>query len=72
VTPSGEIVWEYVNPYFTEEQLIDGHETKNKGAEVKTNWVFRAQPVPYSWVPDGTPHSESPVKPVDVSKFRVP
>lgn len=72
VTPSGEIVWEYVNPYFTEEQLTDGHETKSKGAEVKTNWVFRAQPVPYSWVPDGTPHSEAPVKPVDVSKFRVP
>ena len=64
VTPKGEIVWEYVNPYFAR-QLV------GPGPALKTNWVFRAQPVPYNWVPDGTPHSQTPVRSVDVSTFHV-
>ncbi|GGF23034.1 hypothetical protein [Flavobacterium limi] len=65
VTPSGEIVWEYVNPFF-KESTLSGTQTIN------TNWVFRAQPVPYDWVPEGTPHSEKGLQPIDISKFRVP
>ena len=47
VTPKGEIVWEYVNPYFSEDH--------------RTNAVYRAQPLPYDWAPAGTPHTEKPV-----------
>jgi hypothetical protein len=65
VTPEGEIVWEYVNPWFTREAL-------GEGRPVNTNWVFRAQPVPFDWVPDGTPHSETAIAAPDLSSFRVP
>jgi Arylsulfotransferase (ASST) len=65
VTPQGEIVWEYVNPYF-------GRQTLAEGRAVSTNWVYRAQPVPYDWVPDGTPRSEKPVRHIDNATFRVP
>lgn len=65
VTPSGEIVWEYVNPYFGRQTLAEGRQTW-------TNWVFRAQPVPYDWVPAGTPHEERPVKEPDIIQFHVP
>ena len=64
VTPSGRIVWEYVNPYFAS-TLIGSR-------EVRSNWVFRAQPVPYDWVPDGTPRSERAVAELDPAQFRVP
>ena len=62
VTPAGEIVWEYVSPF----------EGPFQGANVISNWVYRAQPVPYDWVPAGTPHSEKPVTPPQNSGFRVP
>lgn len=65
VTPKGEIVWEYVSPYFARMPLAEGK-------EVSTNFVYRAQPVPYDWVPEETPHSEKTVLPVDITKFRVP
>ncbi|PJJ83053.1 aryl-sulfate sulfotransferase [Mucilaginibacter auburnensis] len=64
VTPAGEIVWEYINPFFKESTL--------SGTQIiNTNWVFRAQPVPYNWVPDGTPHSEKALEAIDISKFKV-
>jgi hypothetical protein len=65
VTPSGEIVWEYVSPYFGRQDLYTGK-------PVLTNWVFRALPVPYDWAPEGTPRSEKPVPRVDVTSYRVP
>jgi len=66
VTPKGEIVWEYVSPYFRHgKDAVTGRETAN-------NQVYRAQPVPYDWAPDGTPHAEKPVTPPDRSRFRVP
>jgi hypothetical protein len=49
VTPKGDIVWEYVSPYFGT-SAVGG-----TGRQVDTNWVYRAQPVPYDWVPAGTP-----------------
>jgi hypothetical protein len=66
VTPSGEIVWEYVNPHFADSP-VGGTSSK-----VLANWVYRAQPVPYDWVPKGTRRAEKAVVPPDVSTFRVP
>lgn len=67
VTRDGEIVWEYVNPHFG--RWAD-HDTESGGD--LTNWVFRAQPIPYDWVPEGTPRSERRVVPPDPATFRVP
>jgi hypothetical protein len=64
ITPQGEIVWEYVNPHFAE--------TPMSGKSIMTNWTFRATPVPYEWVPDGTPHDEYSVTPPSNSSFRLP
>lgn len=64
VTRSGEIVWEYINPYSIRQKL-------DVNREVLTNWVYRAQPVPYNWVPDGTPHQEAPIKPPNNSEFHL-
>lgn len=52
VTPAGRIVWEYISPYV-------GPFGAEKG--IQSNWVYRAQPVPYNWAPAGTPHAEKPV-----------
>ncbi|WP_446810419.1 aryl-sulfate sulfotransferase [Methylomonas sp. 2BW1-5-20] len=66
VTRDGEIVWEYVNPYARiGKDSVTGRATVN-------NSVYRGQPVPYEWVPAGTPHSEKPVNPPELSKFRIP
>jgi hypothetical protein len=64
VTPAGEIVWEYINPHFT-------HTTAG-GSRSLSNAVYRAQPVPYGWVPDGTPHAEIAVVPPAPENFRIP
>ncbi|MGC2221103.1 MAG: ArsR family transcriptional regulator, partial [Methylocella sp.] len=63
VTPQGEIVWEYLSPYFAPSPL--------GGNSVVSNFVYRAQPVPYDWVPPGTPHEEKAVPLKDNSAFRV-
>ncbi|MEF3368100.1 aryl-sulfate sulfotransferase [Methylocystis sp. 9N] len=65
VTPAGDIVWEYINPYPRRgKDQETGRETLNYA-------VYRAQPVPYDWAPEGTPHSETPVAPPDNASFRV-
>jgi hypothetical protein len=64
ITPSGDIVWEYVPPYLGKKPV--------DGKAFVDGLVFRAQAVPYDWVPDGTPHSEKPVTEVDISTFHVP
>ncbi|NHN86493.1 ArsR family transcriptional regulator [Acetobacter musti] len=43
VTPGGEIVWEYVNPYRGQESF--------GGARVSSAMVYRAQAVPADWLP---------------------
>lgn len=65
VTPRGEIVWEYVNPHF-------GPAYSMLNDNVRSNWVYRALPVPYDWVPTGTPHSEIPVTPPVLGDFHLP
>jgi hypothetical protein len=67
VTPQGKIVWEYVNPFFANSPIGGS----NFATPVYTNWVYRAQPVPYNWVPDGTPHAENAVIPEENSKFKI-
>ena len=69
VTSEGQIVWEYINPWFGSQTYTILNDEKR---EISTNWVFRAQPIPYDWVPDGTPRSEQAVVRPDVSTFRVP
>lgn len=65
VTRDGEIVWEYVNPYVRNgKDAVTGRATAN-------HQLYRGQPVPYEWVPAGTPHSEKPVIPPELSQFRV-
>lgn len=66
VTREGEIVWEYVNPY-----LRRGKDALS-GKPIANNQLYRGQPVPYDWVPDGTPCSERAVAAPDLSQFRVP
>ena len=66
VTPQGDIVWEYVSPYFG--RSVIGSEKR----KVSSNFVYRAQPVPYDWVPAGTPHAENAVVPPDPASYRVP
>src|SRR4029450_5154123 len=57
VTTTGEIVWEYVSPYFTQ----------NGG----TNRVYRAYRVPYDWIPQLEKPAERPVVPPNVRDFRI-
>ena len=65
VTRDGEIVWEYVNAYPRTSK------DPNTGRRVVSYQLYRAQPVPYDWVPAGTPHSEKPVTPPDNAQFRI-
>jgi hypothetical protein len=67
VTRAGEIVWEYVNPHYG---TWADHDTDSGGD--LTNWIYRAQPVPYDWVPPGTPRSEQRVVPPPLPRYRVP
>jgi len=66
VTRDGDIVWEYVNPYFRiGKDKLTGRATAN-------NQLYRGQPVPYEWVPAGTPHSEKAVVPPESSRASIP
>lgn len=62
VTKEGQIVWEYVSPYFS----------KPTDARPASNALYRATPVPYDWVPKGTAHGEKPVKTPALQAFNVP
>lgn len=65
VTPQGEIVWEYVNPYPRR-----GKDAETGKATINYS-VYRAEPVPYDWAPAGTPHPETAVIPPDNSSYRL-
>src|SRR5205807_3495731 len=54
VTPKGDIMWEYVNPVFARSGIAGFRVAGDRREEVLSNWVYRAQPVPYDWVPEGT------------------
>jgi hypothetical protein len=65
VTREGDIVWEYVNPYARKGT------DKETGRPTSNNQLYRGQPVPYEWVPAGTPHSEKAVIAPELSTFHV-
>ena len=58
VTSDGEIVWEYVSPYFGTENT-------------RTNRIFRSHRVPYDWVPQLEQPVERAVVPPDIREFRI-
>jgi len=58
ITVEGELVWEYVNPYFATDP-------------VRTNRVFRAHRIPYGWVPQLERPTETAVIPPPNEEFRV-
>lgn len=64
VTSAGEIVWEYINPYPRRGRDAEGRPTVNYA-------VYRAQPVPYGWAPEGTTHAETAVIAPDNTAFHV-
>lgn len=66
VTPAGDIVWEYINPYPRRGK------DQETGRATVNHAVYRAQPVPYDWAPEGTPRSETPVTPLDNTSFHIP
>jgi hypothetical protein len=66
VTPSGEIVWEYVNPYPRR-----GKDAETGKSTINYS-VYRAQPIPYEWAPAGTPHAESAVVPPENTAYHLP
>jgi hypothetical protein len=66
VTRDGEIVWEYVNPYFR------AGKDSLTGRPTASNTLYRGQPVPYEWVPASTRRSEKPVTAPDLAGYRVP
>ncbi len=57
VTPECETVWEYISPYYQEEENF--------------NMVYRAYRVPYSYVPQLAVPAEEAVIPPDNSKLRL-
>jgi outer membrane protein assembly factor BamB len=56
--PEGEIVWEYVSPYF-------GSKVTNR------NMMFRAYRVPYEWIPQLPQPTERPVVPPKLQDFHI-
>ena len=66
VTPAGETVWEDVNPHFG---TFVTHGVPTGGD--RSNWIFRAQPVPHEWVPHAKLSKPRRLPPVDVSQYRV-
>ena len=68
VTPDGEIVWEFINPWFGKQTYtVMNDENREISNELG---VSGAQPIPYDWVPEDTSRSENPVK-LDVTEFRI-
>jgi hypothetical protein len=59
VTPQGQVVWEYVSPFYGKAMPRDHY---------VSNTVYRAYMVDYRWAPPGTPHSEQAV-PADCGRY---
>lgn len=59
LTPAKEIIWEYVSPFFGDDN------------NVRTNRIYRAERVPYGWIPQVARPTERPVVPPDPAQFRI-
>ncbi|MDR1890018.1 MAG: aryl-sulfate sulfotransferase [Zoogloeaceae bacterium] len=66
VTREGDIVWEYINPYPR------AGKDAVTGKNISNPLIYRGQPVPYDWVPAGTPRSEKAVNPPRQADFHIP
>lgn len=60
VTADHEIVWEYINPYKGQDQLVG------------MNMVYRAYRVPYEWIPQLEKQTEIEIERIDIKNFRIP
>lgn len=58
VTADHELVWEYISPYW--------------GKHFNMNMVYRAYRYPYDWIPQLDAPKETPIKPIEVTTYRVP
>jgi hypothetical protein len=58
VTPDHELVWEYISPYFDQNQ--------------SNNMVYRSYRYPYEWIPQLDKPQEAPLPRIDCTTFRVP
>lgn len=58
VTADGEIVWEFISPYFGEER--QDH-----------NMIYRAYRIPYDWIPQLEKPEERAVTPPSLADFRI-
>jgi hypothetical protein len=59
LTSEKEIVWEYVSPFFSDD-------------EVPTHRIYRAYRLPYGWIPQLDTPQEIAVVPPELGSFRVP
>ena len=59
LTSEDEIVWEYVNPFLSED-------------DTPSRRIYRAYRVPYAWIPQVDQPEERAVIPPDLESFRVP
>jgi hypothetical protein len=59
VTTEGEIVWEYISPFFETERPT-------------RNTIYRAHRVPYDWIPQLDRPEEHPVIPPNLTEFHIP
>ena len=59
LTPEEEIVWEYVNPFLSDD-------------DTPSRRIYRAYRVPYDWIPQVAQPEESAVIPPELKNFRVP
>ncbi|MEQ8955741.1 MAG: aryl-sulfate sulfotransferase, partial [Gammaproteobacteria bacterium] len=59
LTPEEEIVWEYVSPFFSDD-------------DVPSHRVYRAHRLPYDWIPQLDAPEEIAVVPPALGNFRVP
>ncbi|MEU1521367.1 aryl-sulfate sulfotransferase [Nocardia rhamnosiphila] len=61
VTPDGEVVWEYHSPYegygVAGEPEVRTPRVPGVDRLTRTPLVYRAQWVPFEWIPAGTPHT---------------
>ncbi len=60
VTSDGEIVWEYVSPYY------------KKNSDIKATFIYRAYRLPYEWVPQLEKPEELAIVPPSNFDFRLP
>ncbi len=70
VTPAGQIVWEYVSPFESSLWSLPTATARNR--VIPAAAVYRIQAIPYEWLPAGTPHGESAVRPPPDAQFHLP